>query len=298
MKNITIAIFLLFCWVASYSQNLVRNPQFGEYYHLPDLIYEYGERYQDSAFICKYWHKVKETTPDYFHVNAINERYLIPHNIFGFHPVLTDSAYIGFIPFDLTGGAEPISGEFKEPLEAGQLYEISFWYRFAGMNSYYKLDRIECMIGGNINRLKYDRQKGFTCYERIITPEMMANVEFIETLKNDGEWNKISGFYKAEGGELYITFGFFYQNEKLNKIIREYVSYNFELGHNSHLEDKFFKKHRKYLSFIHRNPEFVPKIESRMLELTFDEKTKTSRSIYQERTSYYFIDDVSVKKVK
>lgn len=291
-------LFLLLGWVTSYTQNLVKNPRFEQYYHLPDLKYEYGERYQDSALICKYWHKVNETTPDYYHVHAINERYLIPYNTFGFHPVLTDSAYIGFVPFDLVGGAEPISGEFKEPLESGKLYKVSFLYRFAGVNSYFKLERIECMIGENINHLEYIRQRGFTCYERIITPEMNANVEFEETLNNNGEWNRITGLYKAKGGELYITFGFFYQNEKLNKIIREYISHNFELGHNSHLEDRFFRKHRKYLSFIHRNPDYVPKRENKMLKLTFEEKTKTSSSIYQERISYYFIDDVSVKEVK
>ncbi|TCO07752.1 hypothetical protein [Natronoflexus pectinivorans] len=298
MTKQTITLLLLLGWVTCYTQNLVKNPRFELYYHLPDLKYEFGERYQDSAFICKYWHKVNETTPDYYHVNAINERYLIPNNPFGFHPVITGSAYVGFVPFGLVGGTEPISGEFKEPLERGKLYEVSFSYRYAGVNAYFYLDRIECIIGKDLDQFKYIRMRGMTSYERIITPGMNANVKFEKTLNNNGDWNRITGFYKAEGGERYITFGFFYQNEKLNKIIREYVSHNFVLGHNSHLEDRFFRKHRKHLTFIHRNPDYVPKTENRMLELTFEEETIKTSSIYQERISYYFIDDVSVKEVK
>ncbi len=297
IKQTVITLFLV-SWVTGYTQNLVKNPNLEAYYHLPDLQYEFGERYQDSAFICKYWHKVKNTTPDYYHVNAIDKRYLIPSNPFGSHPSLADSAYIGFIPFSLAGGTEPISGEFKKTLEEGKLYEVSFWYRFAGVNSYFKLDRIECIIGNSIDHFKYNRQQGFTDYERIITPEMKANVNFEESLNNNGEWHKMTGYYTARGGEKYITFGIFYQNEKLNKIIREYITRNFELGQNEHLKERFYKKYRKYLTFIHRNPDYVPMIRNKMLEVTFETKSHATSYIHHEHISYYFIDNISVKEVK
>lgn len=167
-SRIIFLLATLFCYTSNFAQNLVKNPGLEEYHHLPDLQYQFGDRYRDSTFICKYWHKVKETTPDYFHINAKNERYTIPYNnlISGYHPVLTDSAYIGFVPFCLSGGAEPVSGESTEPLRAEKLYEISFSYCFAGASSYFYLDKIECIISPNIDKLKYNQQ-GFTDYERI-----------------------------------------------------------------------------------------------------------------------------------
>jgi hypothetical protein len=298
MNKRTVSLFLLFCcWVGT-AQNLLKNPSFEEYNHLPDLKYEFGDGYENYPFICKNWHMVYRTSPDYYHINAKHKKYLIPHNSFGFHPVINDSAYIGFVPFDLMGATEPISGEFKEPLEAGKLYEISFMYRFAGVNSYFYLDRLECMIGDDISRLRNNMLKGNSDYERIVTPDVKANVAFEDSLNNDGEWNKMKGYYLAKGGERFITFGFFYQTDKLKNIISEYVSSNFVLGQNPQLEDRFFKKYRKYISFIHRNPSYGPKIEAERLEVTFEEKAKTSNYVYQQRISYYFIDDVSVVKEK
>ncbi len=154
------------------------------------------------------------------------------------------------------------------------------------------------MIGESIERFIYNRQQGFTDYERIITPYMKANVNFEESLNNNGEWHKMTGYYTAKGGEKYITLGFFYQNEKLSKIIREYITHNFELGQNEHLKERFYKKHRKYLTFIHRNPVYLPKVKDKMLEVTFETKTKSSVHVYNEHISYYFIDNVSVKEVK
>lgn len=297
-----ITFLLLLCCLAGNTQNLVKNPSFEEYNHLPELKYEFGDRYEKYPFICKYWHRVNRTTPDYYHVKAKHKKYLIPYNSFGFHPVITDSAYVGIVPFDLMGATEPISGELTEPLEAGKIYEISFLYRFAGANSYFCLDRIECMISEDINTLEYNMLKGNSDYERIVTPKTKSNVEFKESLNNDGEWRRINGFYTAKGGECFITFGFFYQNDKLNKklskIISEYVSNNFVLHNNSQQEDKFFKKYRKYLSFIHRNPDYKPNLESGRIEVTFEENSKSSEYVYQQRISYYFIDEVSVKEVE
>jgi len=137
-------------------QNLVLNPSFEEYYHLPDLKYEFDEHYEDSAFLCKYWHKIRGTTPDYYHINAKNERYKIPCNKFGCHPSISinDSAYIGLGIFKLDGPTEPISGEFTKPLEAGKKYEVSFMYRYAGNPCYFYLDKIEAYISKDIKNLR------------------------------------------------------------------------------------------------------------------------------------------------
>lgn len=292
MKRVLFVFFYLIS-ITVFSQNLVRNPNLEEYYHLPDLIYEYGERYQDSAFICKYWHKVKCTTPDYYHINAVHNRYGIPNNIMGYHPVISDSAYIGFIPFDLGGGSEPVSGEFSKPLEADSIYEISFYYRFSAI-SYFYLDKIECRISNRIDDLKNIRGQGVYDYDRIMTADILANVHFDTNLNNDGEWHKMSGTYKAIGGEKYITFGIFYQNDKLNKIINDYVGYNFQMGWNQNILERFYKKNSKYFPFIHRNPNY--KLYGSDCEIIVDMDNESYN--FKEHVSYYFIDNISVIKQK
>lgn len=276
-----------------YTQNLVKNPQFEEYYHLPDLKFEYNDRYRDSTFICKNWNRICGTTPDYFHVKSKNERYGIPDNFLGHNPAFIDSAYLGFVPITLIGSSEPIFGELIEPLEEGEVYEVSFVYRYARSACYFYLDKIELLFTKDLEMFK--TIKSIPMYKDFIKPEIKANLVF-DTLINDGEWNRLVGYYRAKGGEEYISFGIFYQDEKFNKIIDEYVSNNFILGQNPNREKGFYKKYGREL-FIHQNSNFNPKLEKNDLQVNINIEENESSYISQERLSYYFIDDIRVIKI-
>lgn len=273
-------ISIVFIFLISFNgtcQNLVLNPSFEEYYYLPDLKFEYDPRYEDSTFICKYWHRVRGTTPDYYHVNAQNERYKIPCGMLGCHNLINkkDSAFIGFGPLKLDGATELISGEFVKPLPSGVNFEISFMYCYAGSPCYFSLDKIEVYVSESIHQ--FQKYYFLPMYNDIITPEIKANVKFSEVLINDGEWHKITGYYSAKGWERYISFGIFYQDEKFYRIINEYLNGNFIIGQNPDKEERFFRKYKNLI--IHKNPDY--------------KLTLTS----EQRLSYYFIDDVSVKEV-
>ena len=121
MKWYFSALCILFCPVVL-GQNLVKNPGFEEYYRYPDEKYEFASEYEDSAFICKHWYRLRKETPSYYHINAKDIRYGIPYNRFGYYPALEDSAYIGSIVLDLQGFVQPISGEFVTPLNEGKMY--------------------------------------------------------------------------------------------------------------------------------------------------------------------------------
>jgi hypothetical protein len=275
--SVTFILSLLYSFTSG--QNLVLNPSFEEYYHLPDLKYEYEPRYEDSAFICKHWHRVRGTTPDYYQIKAKNERYKIPCNMMGCHYtyIITDSAYMGFIPFNMDGNTEPFSGEFSKPLEVEGKYKVSFMYQYAGNPCYFYLDKIEVYISKDIKQF----QKYYflwPMYKDIITPKIKANVTFTEKIINDGEWHKITGYYTSQGGEQDITFGIFYQNEKIYKIISEFVSGNFIIGLNPQKEQNFYKKYKDL--FIHQNSNYKP------------------IATVEQKLSYYFIDDVSVEMVE
>ena len=278
-------------------QNLVKNPGFEEYHHLPDLIYEYGRYYPDSNllieplyyFICKDWYRPMATSQDYFHINAKNIRYGIPYSDrFGYYPAMFDSAYIGFNPLTLhVGGTfEYFTGEFSEPLEKGKKYEVSFFYCFAHIASYFSLDKIEVFIS-----IDYWNTRSSPTYAYIVNQDIVANVTFDnQPIVNDGQWHKLTGYYQANGGEKYITFGIFRQNRKFHKMIREYERYDFVWGKNQNKLHKFFKKYQKDL-FIHRNPYYITKISG---------STKhegTDVYYYQQQLAYYFIDNVSVVEI-
>lgn len=263
---------------------------------MPDLIYEYGERYRDSAFICKYWHKVNGTTPDYYHINAKHHYYKIPDNRNGYHPIIDDSAYVGFIPFDLNGPAEPISGELKKPMVAGEKYVISFFYRFGGAGCYYYLDKIDAYISKNIDY--FSIQKPFPGYREIMeSAQIKANVNFIDTLNNDGKWHKMRGYFMAKGGEKYISLGIFYEGKKLLTLMDKHLSNNLIADENQENELRFLKKHEKHL-FIHKNPNYMPIIDHHHLEISYLSKDSTTHHKIHQKDTYYFIDDVTVKKVE
>lgn len=294
-----LVLLLMVLKIQSSSQNLVKNPDLEEYYYLPDLQYEYGERFlYKDFFICKHWHKIKSTTPDYYHINAKNERYGIPFNkiVNGYHPVMADSAYIGFIPFSLTGAIEPVSGEFVEKLKPGRKYTVSFYYRFAKLFSYFSLNKIDCFISKDINWRDNPRVNAWPFYKDIVTPELKANVVFQDTLNNDGDWHKMTGYYEAKGDEAYISFGIFYQNKRLVRLVNEYVGNNFVLGDKNEQELRFLERNRKHLSFIKRNSNCIP-VQSN-LEVNLKMKTKqTTTYILEDRVPYYFIDRIFVEEI-
>ena len=245
MGKILIFLIFLIQSLIVHSQNLVINPYFEKYYHLPDLKFEFDEFYADSAFICKYWYRPKGTTPDYYHTEAMHLRYSIPYNEMGYHPIDSGNAYIGIIPFGLTGSVEPIAGELIKPLEAGKEYNVKFNYRFAKDASFYYLDKIEVFITDNI--AWFETNKSFPLYNDLISPEIRSNVLLHASLVNDGNWHEMNGSFKAKGGEKYIVFGIFYQNKELSKIITEYVNNNFSIGRNMNQYNGFERKHRKHL---------------------------------------------------
>lgn len=303
-KGYLYILCLLFCPVAA-GQNLVKNPGFEEYYHLPDLYYEYGRvivneygmDYDDSIFytpfICKHWHRIQASTLDYFHMNAKNARYDIPRSDrFGYYPALADSAYMGIHPLNLDGRTEPFSGEFTEPLEKGKVYEVSFFYCFASEESYFYSDKIEVHISTD-NWITDPYKYGVFLYIFQIE-DIAANVVFEIPMSNDGRWHKMTGRYHAKGGEKYISFGIFYQNKRFHKIIAEYQRNNFSWGQNQHKLERFFKKYQKDL-FLHRNPNHV-RVQPYVSNVIKYETVNGETQVYfaDPQLCYYFIDNVSV----
>lgn len=275
------------------SQNLVKNPGFEDYMHLPDLKYEFGERYSDSAFICKYWHKVPRTTPDYYHVNALHPRYSIPDNKMGHIATENGNAYVGLGPFLLDGNGEFIAGEFIQPLEPGKEYSVVFDYRFSLYASFYMLEKIEIYITKSIDW--FETADLAPNYLDLINDSIVSNVTMNKQINNDGNWHKMAGTYKAKGGEKYIVFGMFYQNRKLERIMNNYINNNFRLGLNPEKYTQFWRRYKNDL-FLDHNPNYDPEKTHNHYKMILDLTTETEsyQFIGEDRFTYYFIDSVAV----
>jgi hypothetical protein len=276
---------------------MVKNPSFEEYYHLPDTTY--FQNIKNSAFQAKHWHKTWLLTPNYFHINSEYKAFSIPYNCFGYYPVLEGSAYIGAHLLSLqTNIAVHFAGEFIKPLEEGKEYEISFYYCFAHLESYFLLDKIEVCISSN-NWLREIHDLPEYYYTYIVEPydtntfefsTITANVTFQDSIINDGKWHKMTGCYKSKGGEEYIAFGIFYQNNDFSQAFHVYPDYNHSGGVTKRNLRRFYKYYKDTL-FIHRNPLYSPQKPYDIV----DPKEKDYFPTYQ--FAYYFFDNVSVVEI-
>lgn len=294
MRVFFLTLIMLFCFSFLTGQNLVLNPSFEEYSQLPDEYSDINERYYNSnAFFAKYWRKIVKTSPDYYHKTSDFVTSGIPINNMGNHPSIEGDAYIGFVPVFYNGVLEPITGEFTQPLVEGEIYNVRFYYRFAGKSSHSFLNRLEAYISNDYpfsKPLYYMNE-----FKSNITPEISNNVTFTSEIVNDGEWHELKGVFKAKGGDKYISLGVFFQGKHFNNLIDEYNSEHiFKADLPTFL--RFFRKYAKY-SVLQPNPEYVPNLVY-IYSKTNQDGTSTEYSTkLNQKFSYYFIDNVYVGPV-
>ena len=282
-----------------FGQNLVKNPGFEKYHHLPDSALFEGLRLMDTVFSARYWHRPPMLTPNYFHVNSKHADFGIPHSFLGYHPALDgSSAHIGAVVLSLQDISIPFSGELTEPLVEGQKYRISFYYRFAHLKSYFLLDKMEAYI--SLNNWITELHGPHPFHTDITVPfdtvtfrfhPIIANVTF-QPITNDGQWHRAVGYFTAKGGERYISIGIFFQSEEFFDAINTYVSFLRFSGLSPRRRDlrRFYRRYQDVLCFIHRNPLFSPAQTDRELRRL----GYTSRSQW----AYYFFDNISVEAVQ
>ena len=125
MLRFFIIIFII-APLSVFSQNLIKNPGFEDYYFLPDY------NYRQDTFYCKDWAIPNKSSVDYFNSNCNYERSRIPLSIFGKTQPFKGEAYIGFIPITWDGYMEQITGTLITPMQKDSIYIISLYLRFAG----------------------------------------------------------------------------------------------------------------------------------------------------------------------
>ena len=204
MRQIILYILIVFVGQDAFSQNLVRNSSFEDYVNCP---YDYTHVKDSIRELLPFWYVTNNSTPDYFNSCCRNEISGVPKNFAGKMEAKTGNAYTGIIlrvnQLMYQGNEhynEHLQSSFNESLKRNQLYCCGFSVAFAS-ESGLAVDAIGMYFSKEQIKLNYT-------LDTVLYTSNIENRNGNLITKENG-WVLISGIYRAEGGENYLTIGNF-----------------------------------------------------------------------------------------
>ena len=204
-------------------QNIVPNPSFEDYNVCPANISGVAFSPTYSSFpTAKDWiNPLQYTSPDYCNVCAVPSSGVhIPEVTFGYQKPRTGNAYAGLIlweesttPGNLYGFGEYLETKLTTPMVAGKDYCVSFYVSptitFNLQFNYIAMDEVGIHLSnsqvsqatGSFLPLSYDVRNPSGKY-----------------LSDTSSWLKVTGTYKATGGEEWLTLGRFSNGMPASKL--------------------------------------------------------------------------------
>ena len=197
MKNITpitllISLLQLIYTPATAQINLVPNPSFEEVDSCPP---------NREIFVAKSWINPTTATPDNFNQCNSSPSSGVPQNDFGFQYARTGVSYIGMhskdYNFSQGGSCEYIQCHLLHPMEFNKKYKVSFYLSLAELNKY-ACDN----IGVYFSNAAISRQDALSFD---LKPSISSKPKM--PITDSENWVEVSGVYKANGGEEFMTIG-------------------------------------------------------------------------------------------
>jgi OmpA-OmpF porin, OOP family len=183
----------------SFSQNLVPNPSFEEYFSCPGSY-----NYSTEGKLAPGWFSPTRGTPDLFNVCSKGDAG-VPSNWAGLSKAYSGVGYAGLYCYALNGYREYLQTELIAPMVKGGNYYIEFYFKLSS-NSKYSIDRIGLYLSDSAKW----RTDDFVVYSKPTYELVLANAYTRAT----GTWIKCSYRMEAKGGERYLTIGNFSPNDK------------------------------------------------------------------------------------
>ena len=207
-------LLLLAVYTPCQAQNLVPNPSFEQYNKCPDIIsgIEYSPNYTSFTYIKDWASPAKTGSPDYFNSCAPSSSYVtVPINAFGTQAARTGNAYAGIIAWDgrnINGNmtidfAEYLQCKLTQPMVAGKRYCVTFFVNNAVSNTSYNFVGID-KVSVNFSKTKPTENNGFSLN---LNQHISNNAGSYIT--DTAGWVKVDGVYAAQGGEEWLTLGWF-----------------------------------------------------------------------------------------
>jgi gliding motility-associated-like protein len=192
-------LFILFILISNFGlgQNLIPNPSFEVYDTCPTTISSVGD-YQINH--CTGWTAPSLATSDYF--NACSPLANVPNAVFSYQYALDGVGMLGML-MEIDSGEIPyfeyVQAKLSKPLIQGYSYKFSFNVNLAN-GSDYAVKKIGAWFTTNA----VSSNDGLPLFS--VNPQIENTTGFItDTLG----WTKIEGEFIADGGEEYITIGYY-----------------------------------------------------------------------------------------
>ena len=209
MRRFLIVILLCcsvpFVFNRAFSQNLVKNHSFENAWSCPEDYCGYAVKYPFPD-----WINPNYGTPDLMHTCSAM-RAGVPENFAGYMYPYDGGAYAGIIlreKFDdsLTVykgvSREYLQTKLTDPLKKNTLYCVKFYYVNA-KKSMYSVDALGITL--TVEQIKAKNA------DRILQRPQITNCPG-HIMDNTDEWTEFCGYYRARGGEQYLTIGNFLDN--------------------------------------------------------------------------------------
>ena len=210
MSKSVLHIVFIFSFLSAFAQqNLVPNGSFEEYYNCPNYIDGF------NITSCKDWMMPTTGSPDYFNScstefdNLQNTLlFSVPQNYEGYQHARTGFAYGGYyaaLTPSNNNYYEYLSVRLISPLEADKSYKLTYYLSLAdstyGPQNYLQyVNHTAAAITSN-----YYTSSNFDLIPQ--TPQIVSDPTVF--LNDSTGWQKVEGFYTANGGEEYLTIGYF-----------------------------------------------------------------------------------------
>ena len=191
--------FILFCCEAKTQTNLVYNGDF-EIYDTCPPAQSGNSTTMNYLKYCTGWDMPTEGSSDYFNSCSTNNFSGIPKNYGGFQYPYNGNGYVGLyalIDFEPCQYREYIQTKLVTSLVAGKEYTIEYFVCMSGPQA--AVRSISALFSS------YKISSSTDCFIKA-TPQINYTGGYITDTLN---WTKISGSFYADGGEQYLTIGFF-----------------------------------------------------------------------------------------
>jgi outer membrane protein OmpA-like peptidoglycan-associated protein len=189
------------------SKNLVINPSFEQYKNCP----ERPTPFDGSHKLVPHWSYPTMATPDYFNKCGTGE-VRVPSNFAGNSQPQDGDAYVGAI---LSGSEENyreyVEGKLSEPMQAGERYCVTFWYKLASY-SRFSVDQLSVYITNDPVRNSLKTSLNFK-------PQITNKPGLF--LDNIDEWKQMCKVYTAKGGEQFFIIGNFKDYDNTNYVVTD-----------------------------------------------------------------------------
>ncbi len=226
MKGSILLLFVLFGWSLS-AQNLVPNPGFDDLVDCPFA--------PSQIFFAEPWVSATNGTPDLFnecsngnfmqvpYAGRFIDSYQIQRSGMGYAYIVVYSNANSFL-----GNSEYLEAPLKESMQKGISYYLEFYVSpdFTPINN----DGFTDAIGMALSDTFY--------YKELNPMEALPLNPIIENrgmvIKDTIGWTRVSGYYKAKGGEKYVIVGNF---RNANETLVEFVNPSWPFANYFYIED-------------------------------------------------------------